>query len=247
MTKFNKLTEEARSMFKSKKVDPEDMKTYFATMGSIQNSSKREMIDALFRYSNSVDAMFNAVEYYGLWNYINYSLFDDMVAEFLESQPQNSLLKAERKAYEVMLEESVLSMCLEHACQNMELPFQAVHANMEKYFTRWTFTVEVQNYKLKFVDNLRHSLAVEFEVPTTLILLLNLELTNNVLTITWLVPNSFQTQVNSARIQSCLQWFENIGILTMKIGETLYYKVTTLMRDFIPSSQFCRGKNNKWE
>ena len=212
------------------------MKTYFAKMSSIQSSSNREMIDTLFRFCNKVDAIFNGVEYYGFWSYINYSLFYDMVAEFLESQPQPelSLIKAERKAYEVMLEESVLSMCLEHACQKMKLHLQRVDEKMEKYFTRWTLTVEAQNYKLKFVDNLRYSLAVEFEVSTTFILLLNLELTNSVLTITWLIPNSFQMQVNSAKVQSCLPWFKNIGILTMKIGETLYYKVTTVVHDCIP-------------
>lgn len=225
-TKFEDLTRQVQVLFKSKEVSPTNMKEYLVRMSSIQSSSDRTVTDVLLKNIDTVDGIFHSIEHFGLWNFINHSLFDDIVAAFLESQPESSQMKTEKKAYEMMLENNILSMCLVDTCQKVRFPLQEVDAQMEDCFNRWTLILqgEYNERGMRFVDNLRHSLASAFEVPLLIILLLNLELTNSSLTITWLIPMCFQTQITT-RIQACLQFLEHIGLHIMKIGEKICYEV----------------------
>lgn len=227
-TMFQDLITQGRDIFKSKKVKPVDIKAHLIGMCSVQSSSNKKVIDTLLKHNNTVDGIFDGIGYYGFWNYMNYVLFEDMVAELLQSQPDD-LLTESIKGYRAMFEKNVLSMCLVNICQKVKFPLQKVDAKMEKYFTQWTLTlnVETNELEMRFVDNLRYSLAIEFEVPLPMILLFNLELANSSLEITWLIPESFQMQI-ATKIQSCLQLLKYTGVLIMKIGESVCYKVNIL-------------------
>lgn len=233
--KFRALAEQSQSIFNSEGIKQEDMKTYLANLCSTKTSPNKEMIDSLFKYCNSTDTIFAAIEQYGLWSYMNYFLLEDIVAEFLENLPQYTPIKAEIEAYAVMLQETILSIYLEQACQQMKLPLLKNDERLEQYFTKWTLILRVQQnkHRLKDVDDFRRTLAIEFEVPRTMILLFNFELASDSLTTTWMVPKSFQEQLIT-KLQSCLQRFNDL--LIMKIGECNYYEVLTL------TLSICKGR-----
>lgn len=240
--KFKAITEQGQRILTSKEVKPAAMKTHLATIYSPKHSHSSEMIDVLLKCRDTVDGIFVGIEQCGLCNYINYFLLDEVMAEFLEeSEQQYSVMKDKIKAYEVMLEESVLAISLEHSCQRMKLPLQAIDTRMKQYFTQWILILELQQNELKlsFVDYLRYSLAIEFEVPRSIILLFNIELSEKSLTTIWRVPQSFQVQITTrARAQSCLQWCKDIHLLTMKIGENICYQVAKLYFP-TPSNVYC--------
>ena len=230
MSKFKSLTERAQLLLKSKNVNPIQMKSYLVSACATKKSTGgQKMVDELFGDCTGIDAIFHHMEQYELWDFINHYLFEDIVAEFLEGCPA---IQEHIKEYEVVLEENVMPMSLNdfiRTCQNMKILPQRIGETWQKYFIEWTLTITVAQMEIetRYIDNLRASLAIEFEVPRTLILLASVELTSTTLTIVWIVPNIFCDQIY-AKAHAGLQWFQHLDLVMMKLGKNSCFEVKTV-------------------
>ena len=219
-TRFKKLTIRVQSVFHTAKVKYGMLKSYVesSTEGHI-------MMKDIFKMSNSIDAIFDALECFHFINYLNYHMLENSLKCVLDnSSPHFSLMDTEIKEYTQFLDTNVWSIALPDITRYSDDAFpqlpkqpepqpQISACEVNRYLSKVTLELsakEVDTLTMKYVDNISATFSAKLSIDRHVLLLRKVVLSKNGVTVTYDIPIGYANDICESKIyhSSIIKWRE---------------------------------------
>ena len=202
--KFSILVTKSRKKLQNRKIDVDDVQTFLVTMYSSLNSKDgSDTVTTVVESAKSLDEIFRTLSKHGLWDYLNYYLLQNIIEQFAGDDKE---LNGMMEQYQEALTGHILTLRIQtyldatkHPIATSDsdnladevVPLQQNH----KLFTNLTAKCEVNitNQTLSYVINLWRSLAKQFALPRSAVILH--DIAEGCIGITWLIPNNLVEHV----------------------------------------------------
>ena len=201
--KFSTLVTNSRKRLQSRAIDVADVQTFLIIMYSSPDSRDgNDMVFTVVESAESLNAIFNALTKYGLWDYINYYLLQSIIVEFASDDNE---LKSMIEQYQKDLTGYVLSLKIQTYLDVTHSPWPIVTTGDSEtsaeeivpalppqqkceLFTKLSLKIDVNvsDHTLSYVIDLWKSLAKQFALPQPAMILDNIA--EGCLGVTWLIP-----------------------------------------------------------
>ena len=239
--KFSILVTKSRRKLQNKKIDVDDVQTFLVTMYSSPKSRDgSDTITVVVESARNLSEIFRALSKYGLWDYLNYYLLQDMIEEFAHDDDE---LNGMMKQYQKDLTGHILTLQIQTYLDatHDELPFVSTNDSensddatipalppQQKYrlFKKLTGKIKanVTDHTLTYVTDLWRSLANQFALPRPAMILHNIA--EGCIGITWLIPNNLVKYV-TRMAQETANMFAEEQILTVMLEKQCIYPMET--------------------
>ena len=244
--KFSMLVTKSRKRLQSK-INVKEFQTFLVTMYSSPNSRDgRGTVTTVIKSAENLDEIFVAFGEYGLWDYLNYDLLQEIIEEFASDDDE---LNGMMEQYQQDLTGHILTQKIETYLEATHdeppittsdsetsgdeiipaLPQQKKH----KLFKELSFKVEtnVADRTLGYVKDLWRSLSKQFRLPRPAMILQRIA--EGCICITWLIPTNLVKHV-TRMAQETANMFAKQHILRVMLEEHCIYPMETELETEYP-------------
>ena len=239
--KFSMLVTKSRRKLQSRKVDVDDVQTFLVTLYSSPNSKDgSDTVTVVVESARNLSEIFRAVSRYGLWDYLNYYLLQDMIEEFAHDDDE---LNRMMQQYQKDLTGHILTLQIQTYLDatHDELPLVSTNDSEnsddetipafppeQKYkcFKKLTGKIKanVTDHTLKYIIDLWRSLTNQFALPRPAVILHNIA--EGCIAITWLIPVNLVKHIIKMA-QETANMFAEEQILRVTLEKRYIYPMET--------------------
>ena len=237
--KFSMLVTRSRKRLQSR-IDVKEFQTFLVTMYSSPNSRDGSgTVTTVIKSAESLDEMFVALGEYGLWDYLNYDLLQEIIEEFASDDDElNSMMEQ----YQQDLTGHILTQKIETYLEatHDELPITTSDSETSgdeiipalpqqkkrELFKELSFKVEINvaDHTLGYVKDLWRSLRKQFRLPRPAMILQRIA--EGCICITWLIPTNLVRHV-TRMAEETTNMFPKQHILRVMLEEHCIYPMET--------------------
>ena len=233
--KFSMLVTNSQERLQSR-INVKKFRIFLVTMYSSPNSRDgMSTITTVIQSTESLDEMFVAFGQYGLWDYLNYDLLQEIIEEFASDDDElNDMMKQYQQDLtghiltqkiatylEAIHEEPPISSSDSDTSGDEIIP-ALPQQKKRKLFKKLSFKVEtnVADQTLGYVKDLWRSLQNQFRLPRPAMILHRIA--EGCICITWLIPTNLVTHV-TRMAQETANMFAKQHILRVMLAEHCIY------------------------
>ena len=235
------LVTKSRRKLQNRNVDVDDVQTFLVTLYSSPNSKDgSDTVTVVVESARNLSEIFRALSRYGLWDYLNYYLLQDMIEEFAHDDDE---LNGMMDQYQKDLTGHILTLKIQtylDATHN-ELPLVSTNDSEnsddetipalppeQKYKLfkklRGKIKANVTDHTLNYIIDLWRSLTNQFTLPRPAMILH--EIAEGCIGITWLIPANLVKHI-MRMAQETANMFAEEQILTMTLENQCIYPMDT--------------------
>ena len=228
------LVTKSRRKLQSRNVDVDDIQTFLVTLYSSPNSKDgSDMVTVVVESARNLSEIFRALSRYGLWDYLNYYLLQDMIEEFAHDDNE---LNGMMEQYQKDLTGHILTLKIQTYLDatHDELPLVSTNDRDDEtipslppeqkntLFKKLTGKIKanVTDHTLSYIIDLWRSLRNQFALPRPAIILH--EIAEGCIGITWLIPANLVKHI-MRMAQETTNMFAEEQILTMTLENQCIY------------------------
>ena len=236
--KFSILVTKSSRRLQSRKVPVDDVQTFLVTLYSSPNTKDgSDTVTVVIESARNLGEIFRALSRYGLWDYLNYYLLQDMIEEFAHDDDE---LNGMMEQYQKDLTGHILTLKIQTYLDAIhdELPLVSTNDSdgetipslppEQKYklFKKLTGKIKakVTDHTLNYVIDLWRSLTSQFVLPRPAMILHNIA--EGCIGITWLIPVNLVKHI-MRMAQQTANMFAKEQILTMTLENQCIYPMDT--------------------
>ena len=236
--KFSTLVTMSCERFQSRKISIGAVQTFLITMYSSPNSRDgSNAVTTVVESAKSMEEIFRALSKYRLWDYLNYFLLQSIIEAFAHDDRElNDMMQQYQQdltGYTLALEiqtyldatHSTVTTSDSENSDDESVPAPLLQ-NKHKLFKKLSikFNVNVTEHSLSYIDELWRSLANQFSLPRSALILDSIA--KGCIGITWLVPANLVIYV--ARIaKATSSKFVEKHVLKVMLEEQCIYSMET--------------------
>ena len=241
--KFSMLVTKSCRKLQSRKVDIDDVQTFLVTLYSSPNSKDgSDIVTVVVESARNLSEIFRTLSRYGLWDYLNYYLLQDMIEEFAHDDDE---LNGMMEGYQKDLTGHILTLQIQtylDATRN-ELPLVSTNDNENsddetipalspeqkyKLFKKLQGKVKVSvtDHTLNYVIDLWQSLTNQFTLPRPAMILH--DIAEGCIDITWLIPANLVKHI-MRMVQENANMFAEEQILRVILENQCIYPMKTVL------------------
>ena len=236
--KFAILVTKSRSKLQSRNVDVDDVQTFLVTLYSSPNSKDgSSTVAVVVESARNLSEIFRALSTYGLWDYLNYYLLQDMIEGFAHDDNE---LNGMMEQYQKDLTGHILTLKIQTYLDatHDELPLVSTNDSddetipslppHQKYtlFKKLTGKIKanVTDHTLSYIIDLWRSLRNQFALPRPAMILH--DIAEGCIGITWLIPANLVKHIMRMARETANMFAEE-QILTMTLENQCIYPMDT--------------------
>ena len=236
--KFSILVTKSSRRLQSRKVPVDDVQTFLVTLYSSPNTKDgSDTVTVVIESARNLGEIFRALSRYGLWDYLNYYLLQDMIEEFAHDDDE---LNGMMEQYQKDLTGHILTLKIQTYldANHDELPLVSTNDSddetilalpPEQKYTlfkklRGKIKANVTDHTLNYVIDLWRSLTNQFALPRPAMILH--EIGEGCISITWLIPTNLVKHI-MRMAQETANMFAKEQILTVTLEKQCIYPVET--------------------
>ena len=235
------LVTKSRRKLQNRNVDVDDVQTFLVTLYSSPNSKNvSDTVTVVVESARNLSEIFRALSRYGLWDYLNYYLLQDMIEEFAHDDDE---LNGMMKQYQKDLTGHILTLKIQTYLDatHDELPLVSTNDSEnsddetipalppeQKYKLfkklRGKIKANVTDHTLNYIIDLWRSLRNQFALPRPAMILH--DIAEGCIGITWLIPANLVKHI-MRMAQETANMFAEEQILTMTLENQCIYPMDT--------------------
>ena len=238
---FNIGDKKLHKAIQSRRVRVDDVQTFLVTLYSSPNSKDgSDTVTVVVESARNLSEIFRALSRYGLWDYLNYYLLQDMIEGFAHDDNE---LNGMMEQYQKDLTGHILTLKIQTYLDatHDELPLVSTNDSEnsddetipalppeQKYKLfkklRGKIKANVTDHTLNYVVDLWHSLANQFALPQPAMILH--DIAEGCIGITWLIPANLVKHI-MRMAQETANMFAEEQILTVTLENQCIYPMDT--------------------
>ena len=235
------LVTKSRRKLQSRRVRVDDVQTFLVTLYSSPNSKDgSDTVTVVVESARNLSEIFRALSRYGLWDYLNYYLLQDMIEGFAHDDNE---LNGMMEQYQKDLTGHILTLKIQTYLDatHGELPLVSTNDSENsddetipalppeqkyKLFKKLKGKIKanVTDHTLSYIIDLWRSLTNQFALPRPAVILH--EIAEGCIGITWLIPANLVKHI-MRMAQETANMFAEEQILTMTLENQCIYPMDT--------------------